>query len=113
MSTVVETPVAHHEYGFHLFLCSTDNPANSSHRAPFSEKSDGNEISAPARESTSSIDKNHATADGGEPTEAEEAALRHVGDKIPYSAWLVAVVELAERFTYYGLTGPFRTSTPT
>lgn len=34
--------------------------------------------------------------------------LRHVGDKIPISAWLVAVVELAERFTYYGLTGPFQ-----
>ena len=36
------------------------------------------------------------------------ATLRHIGDKIPYSAWLVAVVELAERFTYYGLTGPFQ-----
>ncbi|KAI5807368.1 POT family-domain-containing protein [Peziza echinospora] len=94
--------------GSALFLCSSDNQANSSHRVPYNEKSDGNEISAPARESTSSIDKNHETADGGQPTEAEEATLRHVGDKIPYSAWLVAVVELAERFTYYGLTGPFQ-----
>jgi hypothetical protein len=34
-----------------------------------------------------------------EPTEEELATLRRVGDKIPYTAWLVAVVELAERFT--------------
>jgi proton-dependent oligopeptide transporter, POT family len=48
------------------------------------------------------------TEDGGQPTQFEQDTLRHIGDKIPYSAWLVAVVELAERFTYYGLTGPFR-----
>lgn len=46
--------------------------------------------------------------DGEEPTDHELAELRHIGDKIPLSAWLVAVVELAERFTYYGLTGPFQ-----
>ena len=46
--------------------------------------------------------------DDDELTEEELATLRHIGDKIPYSAWLVAVVELAERFTYYGLTGPFQ-----
>ncbi|KAG5356126.1 Peptide transporter PTR2 [Yarrowia sp. B02] len=32
----------------------------------------------------------------------------HIADKIPYSAYLVAVVELCERFTYYGLSGPFQ-----
>ena len=32
--------------------------------------------------------------DSDEPT-GELATLRHIGDKIPYSAWLVAVVELA------------------
>lgn len=32
----------------------------------------------------------------------------HISDKIPYSAYLVAVVELCERFTYYGLSGPFQ-----
>ncbi|KAF8533872.1 POT family-domain-containing protein [Trichophaea hybrida] len=46
--------------------------------------------------------------EGDEPTDEELATLRHVGDKIPYSAWLVAIVELAERFTYYGLTGPWQ-----
>ncbi|PWW72590.1 PTR2-domain-containing protein [Tuber magnatum] len=46
--------------------------------------------------------------EGEEPREEELATLCHIGDKIPYSAWLVAVVELAERFTFYGLTGPFQ-----
>lgn len=54
--------------------------------------------------------KGSITEDGAEPTEQELATLRHIGDKIPISAWLVAVVELAERFTYYGLTGPWRTN---
>lgn len=48
------------------------------------------------------------TEDGQEPTLEEQQQLRHVSDTIPLAAWLVAVVELAERFTYYGLTGPFR-----
>ncbi|KAK9459794.1 POT family-domain-containing protein [Lipomyces oligophaga] len=34
-------------------------------------------------------------------------SLRRVSDRLPTAAWLVAVVELCERFTYYGLTGPF------
>jgi hypothetical protein len=34
--------------------------------------------------------------------------LRRVSDKIPISAWLVVVVELCERFTYYGLSPPFQ-----
>ncbi|KAJ6479566.1 peptide transporter PTR2A [Mycena sanguinolenta] len=36
------------------------------------------------------------------PTEEELATLRHVGDAIPWNAYLIAVVELAERFSYYG-----------
>ncbi len=45
---------------------------------------------------------------GDEPTEEERATLRHVPDKLPWSAFLVAIIELAERFTYYGLSGPFQ-----
>ena len=45
---------------------------------------------------------------GDEPTEEERATLRHVSDKLPWSAFLVAIIELAERFTYYGLSGPFQ-----
>lgn len=45
---------------------------------------------------------------GPEPTDEELATLRKVRDHFPFSAFLVAIVELAERFTYYGLTGPFQ-----
>ena len=34
--------------------------------------------------------------------------LRHVSESIPISCWLVAIVELAERFSYYGLSAPFQ-----
>ncbi|KAH7080634.1 helicase C-terminal domain-containing protein [Paraphoma chrysanthemicola] len=34
--------------------------------------------------------------------------LTRVADKLPYGAFLVAVVELCERFAYYGLSGPFQ-----
>ncbi|KAL1957957.1 hypothetical protein VTO42DRAFT_5349 [Malbranchea cinnamomea] len=48
------------------------------------------------------------TPDGGEPTEYEKRTLRHVGETLPLSAWLVAAVELSERFTYYGMSGIFQ-----
>lgn len=50
-----------------------------------------------------------SSQDGEEPTDSEKEALRRVSDRLPISAWFVAVVELAERFSYYGLSGPFRT----
>lgn len=37
--------------------------------------------------------------DGEEPTEHEKKTLRRIGDKFPASAYLIAVVELCERFT--------------
>lgn len=46
--------------------------------------------------------------DGDEPTEDEKRTLRKVADNLPWSAFLIAVVELCERFTYYGLSGPFQ-----
>lgn len=42
------------------------------------------------------------------PTEADKATLRKVADNLPWSTFLVAIVELCERFTYYGLSGPFQ-----
>lgn len=42
------------------------------------------------------------------PTAEELATLRKVPDALPLSAWSVALVELAERFTFYGVTGPFQ-----
>ncbi|RLV93847.1 Peptide transporter PTR2 [Spathaspora sp. JA1] len=46
--------------------------------------------------------------EGREPTELELKTLRHVAETIPFRCWLVAIVELAERFAYYGLSAPFQ-----
>lgn len=43
-----------------------------------------------------------------EPTEEDWNNLREVSDAIPKAAYLVILVEFCERFTYYGLTGPFQ-----
>lgn len=43
-----------------------------------------------------------------EPTEEDWKNLREVADTIPKAAYLVILVEFCERFTYYGLTGPFQ-----
>ncbi|KPM39831.1 Peptide transporter PTR2 [Neonectria ditissima] len=45
--------------------------------------------------------------DGEEPNEYEKQTLRRVGENLPASAYLIAVVELTERFTYYGSQGIF------
>lgn len=45
---------------------------------------------------------------GEVPTEEEKKTLRHVGDPLPKAAFLVAIVELCERFTYYGASGIFQ-----
>jgi dipeptide/tripeptide permease len=42
------------------------------------------------------------------PTPSDLLLLPKVSDKLPYSAFLVAIVELCERFAYYGLSGPFQ-----
>lgn len=46
--------------------------------------------------------------DGEVPTQEEMDTLRHVSGKIPFRCWLIAVVELSERFSYYGLAAPFQ-----
>lgn len=48
------------------------------------------------------------TEEGQEPNEEEMKTLRRVSRKIPVSCWLVAIVELSERFSYYGLSTPFQ-----
>lgn len=45
---------------------------------------------------------------GVRPTAEELRTLRKVGEPLPKSAFLVAVVELCERFTYYGASGIFQ-----
>ncbi|CZR69416.1 probable peptide transporter PTR2-A [Phialocephala subalpina] len=48
------------------------------------------------------------TPDDEEPTEEEKVTLRRIGDKLPLSTWLVAIIELSERFTFYGCQGLFQ-----
>ena len=48
------------------------------------------------------------TIDGEEPNEHEKATLRRVGETLPASAFMIAVVELMERFTFYGASGLFQ-----
>lgn len=58
--------------------------------------------------SNSFTDLEDVREEGREPTEDEMKTLRHVSERIPMSCWLVAIVELAERFSYYGLSTPFQ-----
>ena len=48
------------------------------------------------------------TPEGEEPNEYEKEHLRRVGENLPASAFLIAIVELCERFTYYGCAGLFQ-----
>ncbi|TVY81439.1 Peptide transporter PTR2, partial [Lachnellula suecica] len=48
------------------------------------------------------------TPDGEEPNEEEKIKLRRIGERLPSAAWLVAIVELSERFTFYGCQGLFQ-----
>nr|GAT56475.1 PTR2-domain-containing protein [Mycena chlorophos] len=45
--------------------------------------------------------------DGRPPTDEERATLRFVSGPIPWSAYLICLVEFAERASYYGCTGVF------
>ena len=46
--------------------------------------------------------------DGEEPTADDLATLRRVSDSIPLGGFLIAIVEMTERFAYYGLSAPFQ-----
>lgn len=41
------------------------------------------------------------------PTEEERATLRRVSDAIPWNAYLIALIEMAERFSFYGCSVVF------
>ncbi|KAG7094844.1 hypothetical protein E1B28_005653 [Marasmius oreades] len=41
------------------------------------------------------------------PTEEEKATLRRVADKMPWDAYLIATIEMAERFSFYGCSAVF------
>lgn len=55
------------------------------------------------------VNSGHDTSTNESTLSAEDKqSLRRVADTIPKSTFLVAVIELCERFTYYGLSGPFQ-----
>ena len=64
-------------------------------------------LSYGTKSSTSGSDSD-ITPDGDEPTEYEKRHLRRIGENLPLSAFLIAIVELTERFTYYGAQGLFQ-----
>ncbi|KAI8324335.1 PTR2-domain-containing protein [Martensiomyces pterosporus] len=41
-------------------------------------------------------------------TEEDMATLRRVSDRLPLAAFFIVLTEFCERFTYYGITGPFQ-----
>ncbi|ODQ78922.1 hypothetical protein BABINDRAFT_162582 [Babjeviella inositovora NRRL Y-12698] len=73
-----------------------------------------NGIEVQSAEDSNDLGMVYANGDGFEeeegrmPTDEEMKTLRHISEKIPLSCWLVAIVELCERFSYYGLSGPFQ-----
>ncbi|KAJ5209916.1 Major facilitator superfamily domain general substrate transporter [Penicillium cf. griseofulvum] len=87
---------------------STDRENETSAAPPYNEEVTQHVV---LNEKTMDVDfdkENLVTPDGGEPTLSEKTSLRHVAENLPLAAWLVAVVELCERFTYYGMSGLFQ-----
>jgi POT family proton-dependent oligopeptide transporter len=61
------------------------------------------------RSSSASVHVEEEDGLGGvRPTAEERRTLRKVGEPLPKAAFLVAIVELCERFTYYGASGIFQ-----
>jgi POT family proton-dependent oligopeptide transporter len=57
--------------------------------------------------SLSSLAEDDELLPGPTPTEEEWATLPRVAGRIPWTAWTVAFVEFAERFSYYGTSAVF------
>ncbi|KAJ6260023.1 hypothetical protein Dda_5668 [Drechslerella dactyloides] len=61
-----------------------------------------------SREKSPSAPHPKVIYDEREPTSEERETLRHVPEKVPLSAGIVAIVELCERFSFYGCQGLFQ-----
>ncbi|KAL5526292.1 hypothetical protein ACEPAF_8015 [Sanghuangporus sanghuang] len=62
----------------------------------------------PSTESINQPSLAHHHVDGTEiPTEEDMVSLRRIPDTLPFRAYMIAYVELAERFSYYGSTVVF------
>nr|CAG8458479.1 2718_t:CDS:2 [Entrophospora candida] len=54
------------------------------------------------------VEKKGETEDRRTPSLDDWTNLRKVSDKLPVGAWFVILCEFCERFTYYGISGPFQ-----
>jgi hypothetical protein len=64
--------------------------------------------SGPPYDGIEEVDEQDGQFDPSEPSARDMETLRRIPDKLPWTAYLVAIVELCERFSYYGLSGPFQ-----
>ena len=57
---------------------------------------------------TLEVEDNDMTNDQNQPASDEHSKLRRVPDRIPWVVLLILIVELGERFTYFGLSAPIQ-----
>ncbi|KAF1937512.1 DNA repair helicase [Clathrospora elynae] len=88
----------HEERGAYTTVAQTED-------APAELTAHGKDIANEGSETTSLEAPVHI---GSVPTPEDLLFLPRVSDTLPYGAFLVAIVELCERFAYYGLSGPFQ-----
>lgn len=75
---------------------------------PIDEKKNASDVHAPVDPVSHSGSEEGETPVGGTPNQYEQQTLRRVGEWLPFGVFLVAVIELCERFTYYGCQGLFQ-----
>lgn len=63
---------------------------------------------SPVEGRTSSQNAVYEKDDEEHPTEEEKVILRRVADAIPFAAFTIVIVELCERFAFYGLSGVYQ-----
>ncbi|KAI9841563.1 MAG: peptide transporter ptr2 [Sclerophora amabilis] len=97
-----------HEATLAHFHATEVQPRKMSHQDMAGGTEVGNVFTAPTANEKDGAFVGSLGSDDEEPTEEERRTLRRVADKLPKSAFLVAIVELCERFAYYGLSGPFQ-----
>lgn len=84
-----------------------------SHDVKMSEKQDQELTIEPAPVQSESIhDAEDESLEKIYPSEEEMRSLRRVAGKLPWLTFTVALVELCERFSYYGTTAVCKSHTP-
>jgi POT family proton-dependent oligopeptide transporter len=57
---------------------------------------------------TLEMDDHDSSYQHDQPADVEHIKLRRVPDRIPWVVLLILIVELGERFTYFGLSAPIQ-----